>query len=106
MRITRKVEKECKVYVEADILGKGIVFPPITMNFQTVTPQKLICELARETYIPDLTCSDTYMSFLKKDGSLVPIIDLYKTFDELGFVDGDKMVIKCHDESKIYEYYK
>lgn len=105
MRITRKVEKECQIYVEADILGRGLVFPPITIDIKKFTPQKLISELVRRTYLPDLTCSDTYLSFIKKDGSLASLGELYESFLELGYVDGDKMTIKCVDESKIYEYY-
>lgn len=106
MIIKRKTEDESHIYVEADILGRGLVFPPITTNFYTFTPQKLISELVRRTYIPDLTCSDTYMSFMRKDGSMASIEDLHKTFYELGYIDGDKMIIKCKDESKIYEYKK
>lgn len=80
MIVKRKTEDESSIYVETDIWGRGIVFPPITINFYTFTPQKLISELVRRTYIPDLTCSDTYMSLIRKDGSFAPIQDLYRAY--------------------------
>lgn len=42
MIIKRKTEDESHIYVEADIMGRGLVFPPITTNFYTFTLQKLI----------------------------------------------------------------
>ncbi len=95
-------EKVGQILVEAHILGREICFPPITIDFNSYTPQNLISELVRRTYIPDLTCSRAYFTIENNNSCLIPIEDLYKSFTQLGYKDNDKIIIRCPDESLIY----